>query len=182
MYISPGIPIMSVLKITHPNLYAKLINEDTSPDPITKHKSKTKPKRIQTTLVEHKNTLPEPILEEPVFTDTGYFNDSCNIPVDAIVEHIINEGNEEITGLVEQEDGTLERIAEIEDPEVDPATIEAVTVEKAQETSEELDLGRGKQTRISTKLYSKDWVYTEDCSVEVEKKTKQWKSGKKAGI
>lgn len=89
-------------------------------------------------------------LEEPVFTDTGYFDDSCDVPILDLIEHVISEGKGNVDGIVEQEDGTLVRLADAEDPDVE--VVEAPVKE----------LGRGKRNRIATRLYNKDWEYTED--------------------
>lgn len=101
--------------------------------------------------------------EEPVFTDTGYFEDLFNIPVDAVIEYVVSEGKKDIPGLVEEMDGTLVRIAEAEDPDIVPEVAEV----------EPEDLGRGKRNCIASRLYTKDWEYTNDRDVNVETKRKR---------
>ncbi|KAJ3779895.1 hypothetical protein GGU10DRAFT_337635, partial [Lentinula aff. detonsa] len=94
---------------------------------------------------------------------TGYFDDSCDIPPEAVIEHVLSEGKETMEGVVEMEDGCLVRVAEAEDPDT---VIPEVNIE-VEEKEEEL--GRGKRVRIaSSRLNSKDWEWTNDRDVSDE--------------
>lgn len=150
-----------MLKTTHPALFLKLTADDTAPDPVTKHRQKKvsepgpHPKKKATEASTNDTEEVEEI--EPPFTETGNFEDSCDVPIKAMIEHIVSEGKEVLEGVVEEENGGLVRIAEAEDPDI-PLEI------NPEVKSEEL--GRGKRNRTSTaRLHDKDWVYTKDDDV-----------------
>lgn len=121
---------------------------------------------------KEKKELPDEVIEEikPKFTETGDFDDSCDVPIGAVIEHVMSEGKEPVEGIVELEDGGLTRLAEAED-----RNIEAPEVAKVEE-EKEVELGRGKRAHTSTKrLHEKDWLYTydEDVVDEGVKKKRQ---------
>lgn len=76
-------------------------------------------------------------------------NDSCDVPIDVIVEHIITEGQSEIDGLVVDERGNLARSTEAEKMDAD--------TERPAE-----HLGRGKRTKTTSRWYGKDWEFHGD--------------------
>ncbi|THU86688.1 hypothetical protein K435DRAFT_804908 [Dendrothele bispora CBS 962.96] len=151
---------LSILKTSHLELRAKLTNDDTAPDSVTKKQtSRAKAKNSTSKAEVEEEDIDEE--EEMAFTDDiGTYNDSCDVPVEDVIEHIITEGAEEIDGLVAGEDGSLMRLAEVEDPDAEVPDV--CTLENPQPE----ELGRGKQLKKPSKLWEKDWVYNEDDTVD----------------
>lgn len=149
-----------MLKKTHPSLYQKLECDDTAPDPITKHRKKAHvPPKASSAPKDSESAEKIKEAVEPPFTDTGYFDDSCDVPLGAVIEHVISEGKDAVAGVVEQEDGTLARLAQAEDPDA-----EVPEVVEGDEKKEELR--RGKRVRtLTSRLQSKDWEWTHDMDV-----------------
>lgn len=143
---------LSTLKTTHPELFKKLTNDDTEPDPITKQRLGSKQKATKSTLSAKPDNNEEQEEIKPLFPHAEY-DDSCDVPIEAVAQHIINDG-QEIDGVHVNEDGSLERAADVEDPE--------------REVSE--DLGRGKRRKRASMWYGKDWKFTRDDEVVREEK------------
>ncbi|KAJ3991271.1 hypothetical protein F5050DRAFT_1812732 [Lentinula boryana] len=154
---------LSKLKTTHPVLFQKLTQDDTAPDPVTKQCQKKKAAEGPHTSNKSKavaDATEEVEESEPVFTDTGCFDDSCDIPIGAIVDYVVSEGKDISKGVVEGVNGKITRTAEAEDPDVEAP---AVVAEGQEETKE---MGRGKQVRkLTARMMSKDWEFTADLDI-----------------
>ncbi|KAJ3980044.1 hypothetical protein F5890DRAFT_1543780, partial [Lentinula detonsa] len=149
-------------------LYEKLTCDDTALDPVTKHRKKMTSSSKAKQKAEEEE---EEETEEPMFTATGDFDDSCDVPIEALVEHVISEGKESLEGVLELEDGSLARVADVEDPDAEIPAVQDEEPAEEKQLEGPKELGQGKRQRIaSSKLNSKDWEYTRDEDVEDEGK------------
>ncbi|KAF9061595.1 hypothetical protein BDP27DRAFT_1369507 [Rhodocollybia butyracea] len=120
------------------------------------------PKKRPKKLVEvEKMPADVELVEEPVFTYTGDFDDSCDVPILVMVKHVISEGKKDINGLVENNNGALECTADAEDPNIEVPGV-----------AEEM-LGRGKRKMHVPAWHGKDWIFTRDSDVEEGRTKKQ---------
>lgn len=118
-----------------------------------------------------KSEPPDEIVEEvePEFTGIDT-DDSCDVPIEAVVEHVVFKGKAPIEGVVELEDGGLVRVVETKDPDIKvPEDSEEERAEEPEEKVEEPELRRGKRARTSIRrLHDKDWEYTHAVNVPDE--------------
>ncbi|KAE9389603.1 hypothetical protein BT96DRAFT_1003074 [Gymnopus androsaceus JB14] len=102
-------------------------------------------------------------VQEPEFTSTGDFDNSCDVPVEVMIEHVISEGKKDIVGLAVNEGG-LKHTADAEDPDIKVPVLKEDEVEKLPEAGPSLphavELRRGKQDRKALTWQTKDWVFT----------------------
>ncbi|KAE9402388.1 hypothetical protein BT96DRAFT_937193 [Gymnopus androsaceus JB14] len=148
---------LSMLKTTHPSLHQKLVLNDTAPDPVTKHHKKVPAPLKITTTKDDSTQEAEDETVELTFMDTGNFDDSCDIPLGAVIEHVLLEGKETIAGVVEQED-------EAEDPDAEvPVVMEVKEKEEGQ-------------------MLGHDWEWTNNNNVSGDEgmKKRRKKMGKRA--
>ncbi|KAF9062949.1 hypothetical protein BDP27DRAFT_1368403 [Rhodocollybia butyracea] len=134
------------------------------------------PKKRPKKLVEvEKMPADVELVEEPVFTYTGDFDDSCDVPISVMVKHVISEGKKDINGLVENNDGALECTADAEDPNIEVPGVaeESETVQGRSNLDEMEVLGRGKRKRHVPAWHGKDWIFTRDSDVEEGRTKKQ---------
>lgn len=157
------------LKTTHPAPHQKLSNDDTEPDPVTKQRGQ-KPnvsggsKKSAKAVAVPERELEE--LEEPEFTCTGDFDDSCDVPLEIMIEYVVAEGKEVLDGLAVNEQGGLERTGDAENSDITVGEDGLADVPEAGSSAQAEELGRGKRIRSRPAWQNKDWVFTRDTDVK----------------
>lgn len=166
------------LSRTHPKLFEQLTVDEITPHTYTKARA-SKPKKDRVSQrkvkaeVEVESNDQHDDDDEPAFSPE--FDDSCDIPLDALVEHIITE--ELIEGLKVGDDGSLQRSV---DEVPDDAELESTALDEwAAKPVAHSRSGRALRPSV---WYQKDWIYTaDDDGVEDDKQKKAKAKGKGKG-
>jgi hypothetical protein len=155
------------LQQTHPTLYEKLVTNDTAPDSSSGSRKKKQPASKKASVEKKGKSIPDnggdgEEIESP-FADKPELEDSVDVPLEILIEHITSEGKEHIEGLFVEENGSCWRAADgVEDPDFDP---------DKEETHEE-ERGRGKRKKRPNVWYD-GWIYTNDGDVGKDGNTRQ---------